>query len=74
MLIVSPCVGRGRLRGLRRRRLARSNELRGDGRTRVVNTSLFHTSEERDGMLHSGMEEGLNQSYVALDRMLAAMA
>ena len=46
----------------------------GDGRTRVVNTSLFHTSEERDGMLHSGMEEGLDQSYAALDRLLAAMA
>jgi uncharacterized protein YndB with AHSA1/START domain len=43
----------------------------GDGRTRVVNVSLFHTTEERDGMLHSGMEEGLNQSYAALDRVLA---
>jgi uncharacterized protein YndB with AHSA1/START domain len=28
----------------------------GDGRTRVVTTALFHTTEERDGMLHSGME------------------
>lgn len=43
----------------------------GDGRTRVVNTSLFHTSDERDGMLNSGMEKGLNQSYAALDRLLA---
>ena len=43
----------------------------GDGRTRVVTTSLFHTTEERDGMLSSGMEEGLNQSYAALDRLLA---
>ncbi len=45
----------------------------GDGRTRVVNTSLFHTTEERDGMLHSGMEDGLNQSYAALDRLLARL-
>lgn len=44
----------------------------GDGRTKLVNVSLFHTSEERDGMLESGMEEGLNQSYVALDRVLAS--
>jgi uncharacterized protein YndB with AHSA1/START domain len=43
----------------------------GDGRTRVVNVSLFHTPEERDGMLSSGMETGLNQSYEALDRLLA---
>ena len=45
----------------------------GDGRTKIVNTSLFHTTEERDGMLQSGMEGGLNQSYEALDRVLEAM-
>ena len=45
----------------------------GDGRTRIVNVSLFHTTEERDGMLQSGMEEGLNQSYEALDRLLATL-
>ena len=43
----------------------------GDGRTRVVTTSLFHSTQERDGMLHSGMEQGLNESYAALDRLLA---
>jgi uncharacterized protein YndB with AHSA1/START domain len=43
----------------------------GDGRTLVVNVSLFHTTEERDGMLHSGMEQGLNESYAALDALLA---
>jgi uncharacterized protein YndB with AHSA1/START domain len=42
----------------------------GDGRTKFVTTSLFFTTEERDGMLQSGMEEGLNQSYIALDRLL----
>ena len=46
----------------------------GDGRTRIVGTSLFFTPEERDGMLHSGMEGGLNESYAALDRLLATMA
>lgn len=46
----------------------------GDGRTRVVNTSLFFSNAERDGMLHSGMEQGLNESYAALDRLLAKMA
>ena len=46
----------------------------GDGRTKVVNLSLFHTTEQRDGMLQSGMEQGLNQSYVALDRLLATLA
>ena len=45
----------------------------GDGRTRIVNTSLFHTTEERDGMLHSGMENGLNESYAALDKLLATL-
>lgn len=43
----------------------------GDGRTRVVTTMLAHTTEERDGMLNSGMEEGMNQSFAALDKLLA---
>jgi uncharacterized protein YndB with AHSA1/START domain len=45
----------------------------GDGRTRVVNHSLFLTNEDRDGMLNSGMEGGLNESYAALDRLLATL-
>lgn len=45
----------------------------GDGRTRVVATSLFHTKEERDGMLGSGMEGGMSDSYAALDRLLATL-
>ena len=45
----------------------------GDGRTKVVSTSLFYTTDERDGMLNSGMEGGLNESYAALDRLLATM-
>lgn len=43
----------------------------GDGRTRIVSTSVFHTSEERDGMLESGMEKGLNETYDRLDEVLA---
>lgn len=43
----------------------------GDGRTRIVSTSVFHTTEERDGMLDSGMEGGLNESYQRLDELLA---
>lgn len=31
-------------------------------RTKVTTTSLFHTTEERDGMLASGMERGLNET------------
>jgi hypothetical protein len=42
-----------------------------DQRTRVLNPSLFHTTEDRDGMMSAGMEQGLNQSYEALDRLLA---
>lgn len=42
----------------------------GDGRTKVITTSLFHTTEECDGALRSGMEEGVADSYAALDRLL----
>ncbi|HEX5632766.1 MAG TPA: SRPBCC family protein [Gemmatimonadales bacterium] len=45
----------------------------GDGRTRVIGLSLFHTQEDRDGMIQAGMEGGLNESYAALDRLLATM-
>jgi uncharacterized protein YndB with AHSA1/START domain len=44
----------------------------GDGRTKVVSRSLFQTSGERDAMLGFGMEKGREQSYMALDRLLAA--
>jgi uncharacterized protein YndB with AHSA1/START domain len=40
-------------------------------RTKVTTTSLFHTPEERDGMLASGMERGLNETYARLDELLA---
>jgi uncharacterized protein YndB with AHSA1/START domain len=40
-------------------------------RTRVTTTSLFHTTEERDGMLASGMEGGLTESHERLTELLA---
>jgi uncharacterized protein YndB with AHSA1/START domain len=43
----------------------------GDGRTRVVTTTLFLTTEDRDGMMSAGMEQGLSASYAALDRLFA---
>jgi len=46
----------------------------GDERTRMVTTSQFYSTEERDGMLQSGMEGGMNQSYEALDRLLSRLA
>lgn len=44
----------------------------GDGRTKIVTISLFHTTEERDGMLQAGMVGGMEESYAALDRLLEA--
>lgn len=44
----------------------------GDGRTKLIGLSLFMTAADRDGMMSSGMEEGMEQSYAALDRVLAA--
>jgi uncharacterized protein YndB with AHSA1/START domain/DNA-binding transcriptional ArsR family regulator len=43
-------------------------------RTKVTSTSLFHTAEERDGMLASGMEGGMNETYARLDELLARLA
>jgi uncharacterized protein YndB with AHSA1/START domain len=49
----------------------------GDGRTKLVSISIFHTTEERDGMLGamfgSGTEGGVDQSYAVLDRVLATL-
>jgi len=39
-------------------------------RTRVVTTSLFHTTQERDGMLGSGMAGGLAETYERFDELL----
>jgi len=42
----------------------------GDGRTKLINTSLLMTEEERAMALKSGMLEGVRDSYLALDRLL----
>jgi uncharacterized protein YndB with AHSA1/START domain len=41
-------------------------------RTKVVTTTIFHTTEERDGMIASGMEGGMQETYQRLDELLAA--
>jgi uncharacterized protein YndB with AHSA1/START domain len=42
-----------------------------DGRTRVVVVSTFDSKEDRDGMIESGMEHGVNASFERLDDLLA---
>jgi uncharacterized protein YndB with AHSA1/START domain len=42
--------------------------------TKVTNTTLFHETEERDGMLEAGMETGMNETYEQLDELLARLA
>ena len=44
------------------------------GRTRITTTSLFHTTEERDGMLSTGMESGANETYERLDELLTRLS
>jgi uncharacterized protein YndB with AHSA1/START domain len=51
---------------------AKFEELSGE-RTRVNTQSLFQSVEDRDGMLQSGMEEGMNESYDRLDELLEKM-
>lgn len=40
-------------------------------RTKLVSTTIFHTPEERDGMLEAGMEKGMSESHARLDELLA---
>jgi uncharacterized protein YndB with AHSA1/START domain len=44
-----------------------------DGKTTVTSTTRFDSVQDRDGMLQSGMAEGAEQSYQALDRYLATL-
>jgi uncharacterized protein YndB with AHSA1/START domain len=43
-------------------------------RTKVTTVSVFHSTEDRDGMLGSGMEVGMNETYARLDALLARLA
>ncbi len=42
-----------------------------DGRTRLTARTLFHTIEDRDGMIEAGMEKGMNETFDQLDELLA---
>ena len=40
-------------------------------RTRITIQSVYQSVEDRDGMIQSGMETGVNQGYEKLDEVLA---
>lgn len=44
-----------------------------NGRTRVMGQSVFQSVADRDGMIQSGMEYGVNEGYERLDELLEAM-
>jgi len=41
-----------------------------DGRTKVTSVSTFDTTEDRDGMLESGMETGMSEAYDQLAELI----
>lgn len=43
------------------------------GRTRVRNVSVYQSVEDRDAMVESGMESGLNEGYERLDELLGLL-
>ncbi len=43
------------------------------GRTRITSTSVFQSVEDRDGMVQSDMESGLNESMERLTELLTRM-
>lgn len=43
-----------------------------DGGTLLTNISVFQTPEDRDGMLHSGMQSGATETMDRLSALLAA--
>ena len=44
-----------------------------DGRTRLTTQSIVQSVSDRDGMIQSGMEYGLNEGYEQLDEILETM-
>lgn len=50
----------------------RFEELPG-GRTRLTNVTVFQTVADRDGMLQSGMEKGMSESFERLDELIVKM-
>lgn len=51
---------------------ARFDEIPG-GKTRLTVHSVFQSVADRDGMMQSGMEEGVNDSYDRLEELLQKM-
>ena len=43
------------------------------GKTWVMTKAVFQSVADRDGMLQSGMEKGVNDSHDGLDELLAKM-
>jgi uncharacterized protein YndB with AHSA1/START domain len=48
---------------------ARFEALSGD-KTKLTSQAVFQSVADRDGMLQSGMESGVNESYDRLDELL----
>jgi uncharacterized protein YndB with AHSA1/START domain len=46
----------------------------GEGRSRIVSTSLVESLESRDAILASGMEGGVVEGYERMDELLARLA
>lgn len=44
-----------------------------NGRTRISSQSVFQSVADRDGMIESGMEHGVNEGYERLDEILEKM-
>ena len=44
-----------------------------EGKTTLTNTSVFDSVEDRDGMLQSGMEEGVRETYDRLAEYLETL-
>jgi uncharacterized protein YndB with AHSA1/START domain len=42
--------------------------------TKLTTTMVFDSTEDRDGMLASGMERGIKETYARLDELLARLA
>ncbi len=45
----------------------------GGGRTRVHLNSVFQSLADRDGMIQSGMEGGMNEGFARLDELLGRL-
>lgn len=44
------------------------------GRTRIVNHTVFQSLADRDGMVASGMEQGVREGYERLEELLGVVA